>query len=49
VSWTPVWVILAIAAAFVVLAVGLAVLERGEDPAEDERAARRDREEGDEP
>jgi hypothetical protein len=47
VSWTPVWIILAIAAAFVVLAVGLAVLERGDDPAEDGQEARR--EEGDEP
>jgi hypothetical protein len=47
-SWTPVWIILGIAAAFVVLAVGLAVLERGGDPQADERETReREREAGD--
>jgi hypothetical protein len=41
VSWTPVWIILGIAAAFVVLALVLAVLERGGDAAEDGREAQR--------
>lgn len=46
-SWVPVWVILGAFAAFVLLALVLAVLERGGDATEDGQEDRRG--EGDEP